>query len=122
MANENIDLVIPEEGLLKEELQEEIKERFLATVENLAVLEVEIGVFIDLVKQSVEDNKENLDNLQTIYDSLDEIWGVVIAKKLRDVLLDSLCIVQSSKPVLEDIIEELEETLEIEEIEEILEE
>ncbi len=116
MANENVDLVIPEEGLLKEELQEEIKERFLATVENLTVLEVEIGVFIDLVKQSVEDNKDNLDNLQTIYDSLDEIWGVVVTKELRDVLIDSLCIVQSSKPELDDIMEGLEETLEIEEI------
>jgi hypothetical protein len=116
MANGNIDLVIPEEGLLKEELQEEIKERFLATVENLAVLEVEIGVFIELVKQSVEDNKDNLDDLQTIYDSLDEIWGVVVTKELRDVLLNSLCIVQSNKPVLEDIMEGLEETLEIEEI------
>lgn len=116
MANENVDLVIPEEGLLKEELQEEIKERFLATVENLTVLEVEIGVFINLVKQSVEDNKDNLDNLQTIYDSLDEIWGVVVTKELRDVLIDSLCIVQSSKPELDDIMEGLEETLEIEEI------
>ena len=106
------DLEIPEEGLLKEELQEEIEARIAATIESLFVLDVELETFVKLVKKSVEDNKDSPENLQTLYDYLDEMWGVVIANELRDVLLDSLCIVQDSKHELEDILEELEDTLE----------
>ena len=97
---------------MKEELQEEIRDRFLAIVENLSVLGVELRVFKDLIIENIEDNKDEPENLQTISNVLDEIWGVVIAKELRDVLLDSLCVLQSSKPELEAITMELAETLE----------
>jgi len=106
------DLEIPEEGLLKEELQQEIEARIAATVESLYVLDIELEVFVNLVKKSIEDNKDNPANLQTLYDYLDEMWGVVIANELRDVLLDSLCVVQEAKHELHDILDELEENLE----------
>jgi hypothetical protein len=106
------DLEVPEEGLLKEELQEEIEARIAATVEGLYVLDVELETFVKLVKQSVEDNKDNPNNLQMLFDYLDEMWGVLIANELRDVLLDTLCVVQDSKHELHDILDELEDTLE----------
>ena len=106
------DLEIPEEGLLKAELQNEIEVRMAATVENLYILDVELETFVTLVKESVEDNKDNPENLQTLYDYLDEMWGVVIANELRDVLIDTLCIVQENKHELQEILEELEEKLE----------
>ena len=67
MENENPlgDLEIPEEGLLKAELQNEIEVRIAATVENLYILDVELETFVNLVKESVEDNKDNPENLQT---------------------------------------------------------
>ena len=49
-------LVIPEEGLLKEELQDEIEERIAFTVENLYYLDNELEVLVQLVKDSVEAN------------------------------------------------------------------
>lgn len=106
------DLEIPEEGLLKEELQQEIEARIAATVENLFVLDLELEAFVNLVKKSVEDNKDNPANLQNLYDYLDEMWAVVIANELRDVLLDSLCVVQDVKHELHDVLDELKETLE----------
>ena len=105
------DLIIPEEGLLKKELQDEIEARIYATVENLYTLDVELETFVQLVKESVEDNKNSPENLQTLFNFLDEMWGVVITNELRDVLIDSLCVVQESKDELEDVLDELEDSL-----------
>jgi hypothetical protein len=102
------ELEIPKEGLLKEELQQEIEARIASTLEGLYVLDVELETFVNLVKQSVEDNKDNPDNLQMLFDYLDEMWGVVITNELRDVLLDTLCVVQDAKHELQDILDELE--------------
>jgi hypothetical protein len=114
MENENPlgDLEITEEGLLKEELQDEIKVRMLTTVESLLVLDLELETFIQLVKQSVEDNKDSPENLQNLFNYLDEMWGGVIAIGLQDVLIDALCIVQERKHELREVLEKLEETLE----------
>lgn len=106
------ELVIPVEGLLKEELQEEIEERIAFTVENLYHLDNELDVFVQLVKDNVETNKNSPDELMTLYNYLDEMWSVLITNDLRDVLLDTLSIVQARKHELEDILEEIEETLE----------
>ena len=105
------DLIIPEEGLLKKELQDEIEARIYATVENLYTLDVELETFVQLVKESVDDNKNSPENLQTLFNYLDEMWGVVITNELRDVLIDSLCVVQESKDELEDVLDELEDSL-----------
>ena len=105
------ELIIPIEGLLKEELQDEIEDRIYATVENLYTLDVELETFVQLVKESVEDNKNSPENLQTLFNYLDEMWGVVITNELRDVLIDSLCVVQESKDELEDVLDELEDSL-----------
>ena len=106
------ELVIPVEGLLKEELQEEIEERIAFTVENLYHLDNELDVFVQLVKDNVESNKDSTDELMTLYNYLDEMWSVLITNDLRDVLLDTLSIVQARKHELEEILEEIEETLE----------
>jgi hypothetical protein len=106
------ELVIPVEGLLKEELQEEIEERIAFTVENLYHLDNELDVFIELVKDNVETNKNSPDDLMTLYNYLDEMWSVLITNDLRDVLLDTLSIVQARKHELEEILEDIEETLE----------
>jgi hypothetical protein len=114
MENENPlgDLEITEEGLLKEELQDAIKARMLATIEDLLLIDVELETFVQLVKQSVEDNKDSPENLQTLFDYLDEMWGGVIVLELQDVLLDALCVVQERKHEIEEVLIELEETLE----------
>jgi hypothetical protein len=106
-----VDLIITEEGLLKKELQDEIETRLFATVENLFTLDVELESFVQLVKDSVEDNKDSPENLETLLNYLDEMWGVVITNELRDVLVNSLCVIQKNKDELEDIIDELTETL-----------
>ena len=106
------ELVIPVEGLLKEELQEEIEERIAFTVENLYHLDNELDVFVQLVRENVESNKNSPNDLMTLYNYLDEMWSVLITNDLRDVLLDTLSIVQARKHELEDILEEIEETLE----------
>jgi hypothetical protein len=118
MADENPlgELIIPVEGLLKEELQQEIEERIAFTVENLYHLDNELDVFVQLVRDNVESNKESPDNLITLYNYLDEMWSVLITNDLRDVLLDTLSIVQERKHELEEILEELEETLEDHEV------
>lgn len=115
-TNENIEspldkLVIPPEGLLKKELQDEIEARMAFLVSNLVHLDTELIAFVDLVKNEIETNKDSPDALITIYSYLDEMWSVVITNELRDVLLDTLCIVQEQKHELEDILEELEETV-----------
>ena len=51
----------------------------------------------------------------TLYNYLDEMWSVLITNDLRDVLLDTLAIVQQRKHELEEILEELDETLESQE-------
>lgn len=114
MENENPlgELIIPVEGLLKEELQEEIEERIAFTVENLYHLDNELDVFVELVKDNVEANKDSPDELMTLYNYLDEMWSVLITNDLRDVLLDTLSIVQARKHELEEILEDIEETLE----------
>ena len=106
-----VDLIITEEGLLKKELQDEIEARLFATVENLFTLDVELESFVQLVKESVEDNKDSPENLEALLNYLDEMWGVVITNELRDVLVNSLCVIQKNKDELEDIIDELTETL-----------
>jgi hypothetical protein len=106
------ELVIPIEGLLKEELQQEIEERISFTVENLYHLDNELEVFVQLVKDNVESNKNSPDELMTLYNYLDEMWSVLITNDLRDVLLDTLSIVQARKHELEEILEDIEETLE----------
>ncbi len=120
MADENPlgELIIPVEGLLKEELQQEIEERIAFTVENLYHLDNELDVFVQLVRDNVEANKESPDNLVTLYNYLDEMWSVLITNDLRDVLLDTISIVQERKHELEEILEELEETLEDQEVNE----
>ncbi len=117
MADENTlgELIIPAEGLLKEELQEEIEERISYTVENLYHLDNELDVFVQLVRDNVEANKDSPDNLITLYNYLDEMWSVLITNDLRDVLLDTLSIVQERKHELEEILEDIEETLEAQE-------
>jgi len=102
-----VDLIITEEGLLKKELQDEIEARLFATVENLFTLDVELESFVQLVKESVEDNKDSPENLEALLNYLDEMWGVVITNELRDVLVNSLCVIQKNKDELEDIIDEL---------------
>jgi hypothetical protein len=106
-----VDLVISEDGLLKKELQDEIEARIFATVENLFTLDVELETFVQLVRESVDANKDSPENLQILLDYLDEMWGVVITNEIRDVLVNSLCIVQKNKDELEDIIDELEDSL-----------
>jgi hypothetical protein len=106
------ELIIPIEGLLKEELQEEIEERISFTVENLYHLDNELDVFVELVRDNVEANKNSPDELMTLYNYLDEMWSVLITNDLRDVLLDTLSIVQARKHELEEILEDIEETLE----------
>jgi hypothetical protein len=106
------ELVIPVEGLLKEELQQEIEERISFTVENLYHLDNELEIFVQLVKDNVETNKNSPDELMTLYNYLDEMWSVLITNDLRDVLLDTLSIVQARKHELEEILEDIEETLE----------
>jgi CRISPR/Cas system-associated exonuclease Cas4 (RecB family) len=54
----------------------------------------------------------------TLYNYLDEMWSVLITNDLRDVLLDTLSIVQERKHELEEILEEIEETLENQELSE----
>jgi hypothetical protein len=44
------------------------------------------------------------------------MWSVLITNDLRDVLLDTLSIVQTRKHELEEILEDLEETLENQEM------
>jgi|BarGraIncu00222A_1022003.scaffolds.fasta_scaffold234457_1 hypothetical protein len=112
------ELIIPIEGLLKEELQDEIEERIAFTVENLYHLDNELDVFVQLVKDNVETNKDSPDNLITLYNYLDEMWSVLITNDLRDVLLDTLSIVQDRKHELEEILEDIEETLENQELSE----
>jgi hypothetical protein len=104
-------LEVPTDGLLKKELQEEIVARIAFLVENLFHLDAELITFVKLVKNNIESNKESPDDLITIYNYLDEMWGVVITNELRDVLLDTLCIVQDQKHELEEIMIELEETI-----------
>ena len=106
------ELSIPVEGILKEELQNEIEARIAATVESLYLLDAELETFIELVKDGVESNKESPDKLLALYSYLDEVWGVLIANELRDVLLDTLCVIQVRKHELEEILEELEKSLE----------
>jgi hypothetical protein len=120
MADDNPlgELIIPVEGLLKEELQQEIEERIAFTVENLYHLDNELDIFVQLVRDNVETNKDSPDNLITLYNYLDEMWSVLITNDLRDVLLDTLSIVQERKHELEEILEELEETLENQEVSE----
>jgi len=120
MTNENPlgELIIPDEGLLKEELQQDIEERIAFTVENLYHLDNELDMFVQLVKDNVEANKDSPDNLITLYNYLDEMWSVLITNDLRDVLLDTLSIVQERKHELEEILEQLEETLENQEFNE----
>ena len=120
MEDENplVELIIPIEGLLKEELQEEIEERITFTVENLYHLDNELEVFVELVRDNVEANKDSPDKLATLYNYLDEMWSVLITNDLRDVLLDTLAIVQERKHELEEILEEIEETLENQELSE----
>ena len=110
------ELVIPVEGLLKEELQEEIEDRIGFTVENLYHLDNELEVFVQLVRDNVEANIDSPDKLTTLYNYLDEMWSVLITNDLRDVLLDTLAIVQERKHELEEILEEIEETLENQEL------
>ena len=115
-TNENLEspldeLVIPPEGLLKKELQDEIEARIAFLVSNLVHLDTELIAFVDLVKNEIETNKDSPDALIALYSYLDEMWSVVITNELRDVLLDTLCIVQDQKHELEDILEELEETV-----------
>ena len=110
------ELVIPVEGLLKEELQDEIEERIAFTVENLYHLDNELDIFVQLIKENVETNKDSPDKLITLYNYLDEMWSVLITNDLRDVLLDTLSIVQTRKHELEEILEDLEETLENQEM------
>jgi hypothetical protein len=98
-------------GLLKKELQDEIEARIAATVENICTLDVELETFVRLVKDSVGNNKDSPENLQTLYNYLDEILRVVITDELRDVLVDTLCIIQDRKHELEDILEELKDSL-----------
>lgn len=104
-------LEIPIEGLLKKELQEEIVARIAFLVENLFHLDDELIAFVKLVKNDIESNKESPDALITLYNYLDEMWSVVVANELRDVLLDTLCVVQDQKHELEEIMIELEETI-----------
>lgn len=104
-------LVIPPEGLLKKELQDEIEARIAFLVSNLVHLDTELIAFVDLVKNEIELNKDSPDALIALYSYLDEMWSVVITNELRDVLLDTLCIVQDQKHELEDVLEELEETV-----------
>ena len=104
-------LEIPIEGLLKKELQEEIVARIAFLVENLFHLDAELITFVKLVKNDIESNKESPDDLITLYNYLDEMWSVVVANELRDVLLDTLCVVQDQKHELEEIMIELEETI-----------
>lgn len=104
-------LEIPTEGLLKKELQEEIVARIAFLVENLFHLDDELIAFVKLVKNDIESNKESPDALITLYNYLDEMWSVVVANELRDVLLDTLCVVQDQKHELEEIMIELEETI-----------
>ncbi|HML06135.1 MAG TPA: hypothetical protein VK426_10205 [Methanobacterium sp.] len=105
------ELKIPPEGLLKKELQDEIEVRIAYLVENLFHLDTELIAFVELVKNEIEANKESPDALIALYSYLDEMWSVVITNELRDVLLDTLCIVQEQKHELEEILEELEETV-----------
>ena len=51
------ELDIPFEGLLKEELQEEIEERIAFTVENLYFLDNELELFVQLVRENVEEQQ-----------------------------------------------------------------
>jgi hypothetical protein len=104
-------LEVPTEGLLKKELQEEIVARIAFLVENLFHLDAELITFVQLVKNDIESNKESPDALITIYNYIDEMWSVIITNELRDVLLDTLCIVQDQKHELEEIMIELEETI-----------
>ncbi len=104
-------LEIPIEGLLKKELQEEIVARIAFLVENLFHLDAELITFVKLVKNDIESNKESPDDLITLYNYLDEMWSVVVTNELRDVLLDTLCVVQDQKHELEEIMIELEETI-----------
>lgn len=105
------ELKIPPEGLLKKELQDEIEVRMAYLVENLFHLDTELIAFVELVKNEIETNKESPDALIALYSYLDEMWSVIITNELRDVLLDTLCIVQEQKHELEEILEELEETV-----------
>jgi hypothetical protein len=104
-------LEIPIEGLLKNELQEEIVARIAFLVENLFHLDAELITFVKLVKNNIKSNKESPDDLITLYNYLDEMWSVVVTNELRDVLLDTLCVVQDQKHELEEIMIELEETI-----------
>lgn len=104
-------LEIPAEGLLKKELQDEIEVRMAYLVENLFHLDTELIAFVELVKNEIEANKESPDALIALYSYLDEMWSVVITNELRDVLLDTLCIVQEQKHELEEILEKLEATV-----------
>ena len=105
------ELVIPPEGLLKKELQDEIEARIAYLVSDLFHLDTELITLTELVKNDIEANKDSPDALITLYNFLDEIWGVVITNELRDVLLDTLCVIQEQKHELEEVMEELEETV-----------
>ncbi len=104
-------LEVPPEGLLKKELQDEIESRIAFTVKNLFYLDDELITFVELVKNEIESNKDSPDALIALQNYLDEMWSVVITNELRDVLLDTLSVVQGQKHELEEIMEELEETL-----------
>ena len=82
-------LVIPTEGLLKKELQEEIIVRIAFLVENLFHLDAELITLVQLFKKDIEVNKESPDALIALYSYLNEMCDVVITNELRDVLLDT---------------------------------
>jgi hypothetical protein len=105
------ELEIPPEGLLKRELQEEIIARITFLVTNLFYLDAELITFVELVKQDIEANKESPDALIALHNYLNEMWGVFITDELRDVLLDTICVLQDQKHELEVIMEELEESI-----------
>ena len=108
MEDEKIELTlgeleIPPEGLLKKELQDEIENRIAYTVKDLFLLEDELKNFVELVRTEVESNKDSPDALKTLYNYIDEMWSVIITNELRDILLDTLSVVQEQKHELEDI-------------------
>jgi hypothetical protein len=105
------ELVIPPEGLLKKELQDEIEARIAFLVSDLFHLDTELITLTELVKNDIESNKDSPDALITLYNFIDEMWSVVITNELRDVLLDTLCVIQEQKHELEEVMEELEETV-----------
>lgn len=104
-------LEVPPEGLLKKELQDEIEARIAFTVKNLFYLDDELITLVELVKNEIESNKDSPDTLIVLYNYIDEMWSVIITNELRDVLLDTMCVVQDQKHELQQVMEELEDTL-----------